>query len=59
MTQKNRLTAVPDNSMISLYKALVDFLADEAQIRGWEDVNERLKAVKNALSGREGEAGSK
>ena len=59
MAQKNRLTAVPDNSMISLYKALVDFLADEAQIRGWEDVNERLKAVKNALSGREGEAGSK
>lgn len=54
MTQKNRLTAVPDTSMLSLYKALVGFLAEEAQIRGWDDVSERLKAVQDVLAGREG-----
>lgn len=54
MTQKNRLTAVPDTSMLSLYKALVGFLVEEAQIRGWDDVSERLKAVQDVLAGREG-----
>lgn len=58
MTQKNRLTAVPDTSMLSLYKALVNFLVEEAQIRGWDDVSERLKAVQNVLAGREGRAGT-
>jgi len=52
MTKKNRLVAVPDASMLSLYKALVGFLASEAQVRGWDDVSERLKAVEGALSGR-------
>lgn len=52
MTQKNRLTAVPDASMVSLYKALVGFLIEEAQVRGWNDVGERLKAVESALQGR-------
>jgi len=58
MTQKNRLTAVPDTSMLSLYTALVNFLVEEAQIRGWDDVSERLKAVQNVLAGREGKAGT-
>ena len=52
MTKKNTLAAVPDASMLSLYKALVSFLASEAQVRGWDDVSERLKAVEGALSGR-------
>lgn len=55
MTQKNRLTTVPDTSMLSLYQALVSFLHDEAHVRGWQDVSERLKAVGAALSAR-GEA---
>lgn len=58
MTQKNRLTAVPDTSMLSLYKALGGFLLEEALIRGWDDVGERLKAVQNVLAGREGKTGS-
>lgn len=49
MTQKNRLAAVPDTSMLSLYKSLVSFLMEEAQLRGWQEVNERLKAVEQAL----------
>ena len=52
MTQKNRLAAVPDTSMLSLYKALVIFLMEEAQGRGWDDVTERLKSVETALTGR-------
>ena len=52
MTKKSSLAAVPDASMLSLYKALVGFLASEAQVRGWDDVGERLKAVEGALSGR-------
>lgn len=52
MTQKNRLAAVPDTSMLSLYKALVSFLMEEAQGRGWDDVSERLKAVEAALADR-------
>ena len=52
MTQKNRLAAVPDTSMLSLYRALVSFLMNEAQLRGWDDVTERLKAVEQALAGR-------
>ena len=52
MTKKDRLAAVPDASMLSLYKALVGFLASEAQVRGWDDVSERLKAVEGALTGR-------
>lgn len=51
MTQKNRLAAVPDNSMISLFKALVGFLTEEASGRGWDDVTERLRAVEDALAG--------
>lgn len=58
MTQKNRLTAVPDTSMLSLYKALVGFLTEEAQGRGWQEVSERLKAVQNVLEGRQGKAGT-
>lgn len=52
MTQKNKLAAVPDASMLPLYKALIGFLLDEAQLRGWDDVTERLKAVDNAIAGR-------
>ena len=52
MTQKNRLAAVPNTSMLSLYKALVSFLIEEADLRGWQDVSERLKAVESALTGR-------
>lgn len=52
MTQKNRLTTVPDTSMLSLCKALVRFLGDEANVRGWQDVSERLKAVEAALMAR-------
>jgi len=55
MTQKNTLTAVPDPSMLSLYQALVRFLTDEASLRGWQDVSERLKSVEAALTAR-GEA---
>lgn len=50
--KKNRLAAVPNTSMLSLYKALVSFLIEEAQLRGWDDVSERLRAVESALSGR-------
>lgn len=49
MTQTNRLAAVPDSSMLSLYKSLVNFLTEEARQRDWQDVSERLKAVQNAL----------
>ena len=53
MTEKNnRLAAVPNTSMLSLYKALVVFLVAEAQLRGWDDVSERLKSVESALDGR-------
>lgn len=52
MTPNSRLAAVPDTSMITLCKALVTFLTDEAQLRGWDDVSERLKAVEAALAGR-------
>lgn len=53
MTEKNnRLAAVPNTSMLSLYKALVAFLVAEAQLRGWDDVSERLKSVESALDGR-------
>jgi len=52
MTQKNRLAAVPNTSMLSLYKALVSFLIEEAEVRGWADVSERLRAVEAALAGR-------
>lgn len=52
MTQKDRLAAVPDTSMLSLYRALVSFLMEEAQGRGWDDVADRLKAVESALAGR-------
>jgi len=53
MTEKNnRLAAVPNSSMLSLYKALVGFLVEEAQLRGWDDVSERLKSVESALNGR-------
>lgn len=52
MMQKNRLAAVPDTSMLSLYKSLVGFLMDEAQLRGWDEVSERLKAVDSALAER-------
>ena len=51
MTQKNRLAAVPDSSMASLYKALVSFLIEEADLRGWQDVSDRLKAVQAAVAG--------
>ena len=50
MTQKNRLTTVPDAPMLSLFQALVSFLTDEAQVRGWQDVSERLKAVEAVLT---------
>lgn len=50
MTQKSRLAAVPDTSMLSLFKALVNFLSEEAKLRNWDDVNERLKAVEKALA---------
>lgn len=52
MTQKSRLTAVPESSMLSLFKALVNFLSEEAKLRNWDDVSERLKAVENALAQR-------
>ena len=52
MTQKNRLTTVPDTAMLSLCRALVNSLADETQLRGWQDVSERLKAVETALTAR-------
>lgn len=52
MTEKNRLAAVPNNAMLSLYRSLVNFLIEEADVRGWSDVSERLKSVENALTGR-------
>lgn len=51
----NRLAAVPNNSMLSLYKELVRFLIKEAQLRGWDDVSDRLKSVESALMGRRGQ----
>ena len=52
MIQKKRLAAVPNASMVSLYRALVGFLIAEADVRGWDDVSERLRAVEAALMGR-------
>jgi hypothetical protein len=52
MTEKNRLAAVPDTAMIPLCKALVSFLTQEAQGRGWDEVTARLKAVEAALTER-------
>ena len=52
MTQKNRLATVPNAPMVSLYRALVSFLIAEADLRGWQDVSERLAAVEAALAGR-------
>ena len=54
MTHKNRLSTVPDTSMLSLYRSLVNFLCEEAQVRGWQDVSERMKAVEAALMARDG-----
>ena len=51
MTEKNKLAAVPDASMLSLYKALIAFLMAEAEGRGWNEVTERLKSVEQALTG--------
>ena len=56
MTQKNRLAAVPDSSMLALYRAMVVFLSEEARGRGWDEVTERLKAVEAALMERRPEA---
>ena len=50
MTQNNKLAAVPDASMLSLYRALVGFLMDEARSRGWQDVSERLAAIRRSTS---------
>jgi len=52
MTQNKKLATVPDNSMLSLYRALVSFLMEEAKGRGWDDVTERLQAVESAIDGR-------
>ena len=52
MIDKNRLTTVPDTSMLTLFKGLVTFLTEEAQLRGWEDVTARLKSVESALTDR-------
>ena len=52
MIDKNRLTTVPDTSMLTLFKGLVTFLTEEAQQRGWEDVTARLKSVESALTDR-------
>jgi hypothetical protein len=54
MTQNNKLTTVPDTAMLSLCRSLVRFLTDEAQLRGWQDVSERLTAVEAALVARGG-----
>ena len=54
MTEKNKLATVPNPSMVSLFKALVSFLIAESEVRGWDDVSERLRAVEAALAGRSG-----
>jgi len=51
MTKKNTLGAVPDSSMLTLFRSIVGFLDEEANGRGWHDVSERLKAVERALAG--------
>lgn len=51
MTERNRLGAVPDTSMLSLFTGLVGFLRAEAQGRGWQEVSERLQSVEVALAG--------
>lgn len=55
MTNKNNLGAVPDASMITLFRSIVTFLTEEAHGRGWQDVSEPLKAVENALAGHRSE----
>lgn len=59
MTPKSRLTAVPDASMLSLFKAVVNFLAEEAELRNWDDVTERLKSVESALAMRDDKSGNR
>lgn len=50
--KKNWRAAVPNTSVVSLYKALVSFLIEEAQLRGWHDVSECVRSVNAALPGR-------
>lgn len=52
MTKKNSLGAVPDTSMLTMFKSIVSFLNEEAHGRDWQEVSERLKTVENALAGR-------
>lgn len=52
MTDKDDLGAVPDASMLSLFRGLVNFLMEESRKRGWQDVSDSLQHVDAAIASR-------
>jgi hypothetical protein len=52
MTDKGDLGEVPDASMISLFRGLVNFLVDESRKRGWEDISASLHQVEAVIASR-------
>jgi hypothetical protein len=52
MTDKDDLGAVPDASMLSLFRGLVNFLMEESRKRGWDDVSASLRQVDAAIATR-------
>jgi len=52
MTDKDDLGAVPDASMLSLFRGLVNFLMEESRKRGWQDISDSLQQVDAAIANR-------
>ncbi|MFM8746302.1 MAG: hypothetical protein ACKOED_06500 [Aestuariivirga sp.] len=52
MTDKDDLGAVPDASMLSLFRGLVNFLMEESRKRGWQDISDNLEQVNSAIARR-------
>jgi hypothetical protein len=52
MTDRDDLGAVPDASMLSLFRGLVNFLMEESRKRGWKDVSDSLQHVDSAIANR-------
>jgi hypothetical protein len=52
MTDRDDLGAVPDASMLSLFRGLVTFLMEESRKRGWQDISDSLQQVESAIASR-------
>ena len=52
MTDRDDLGAVPDASMLSLFRGLVNFLMEESRKRGWQDICDSLQHVDSAIASR-------